>query len=212
VELTEAIASQGAVVYNIDVEFTVPQLPAIKRIACAVRFARATAVDYGGDPGRITLVGSSAGADAGAVAAMAGDDFDGDCVVTDTSALPDALIGFEGGYHRATTVINSAIDHTYLKDEDPELWEAINPYTHIGGNPDLQVRLVHGEDDDTNWYDIPPEVSIDFHQALVDAGYDAELILVEDASHNILYNKYLNPDAYALIIQQVMELARGSSQ
>ena len=212
VELTEAIASQGAVVYNIDVEFTIPQLPAIKRIACAVRFARATAADYGGDPGWITLVGNSAGADAGAVAALAGDDFDGDCVVTDTSALPDALIGFEGAYHRATTVINSAIDHTYLKDEDPELWEAINPYSHIGGNPDLQIRLVHGDDDDTNWSDIPPEVSIDFHQALADAGYDVEFTILEGASHSALTSKYLNPDAFELTVQQVMELARSSSQ
>ncbi len=82
----EAIASQGAVVYNIGVPFTVPWGAGIECIACAVRFPRATAADYGGDPGRTTLVGNSAGAATGAVVALAGDDFDGDCVVRDASA------------------------------------------------------------------------------------------------------------------------------
>jgi acetyl esterase/lipase len=210
--LAEAIASQGAVVYNIDTMFTFPWSSIIERIACAVRFARATAADYGGDPGRITLVGSSAGAATGAVVALAGDDFEGDCVVTDASALPDALVAFEGPYDYATTAYHYSHDHTILKDQDPELWEAINPYSHIGRNPDLQVRLVHGDDIDLTVYDTLPQVSIEFRQALADAGYDVELIVVEGASHETLHNKYLNPDGFALTVQQVMELARSSSQ
>ncbi len=209
-DLSEAIASQGAVVYNINVNYTFPHLIGIERIACAVRYARATAADYGGDPSRITLVGNSAGAATGAVVALAGDDFEGDCVVTEGSALLDALIAFEGPYEYTTTVGLARYDHTHLKDEDPELWRAINPYSHIGRNPDLQVRLIHGEDVDIYWYDLPPEVSIEFHQALTDAGYDVELSVVEGASHIDLTQS--DSDAFALTVYQVMELARSSSQ
>jgi pimeloyl-ACP methyl ester carboxylesterase len=206
-----AIASQGAVVYNIDAMFALP-FPevGIEHIACAVRFARATASDYGGDPGRITLVGNSLGATSGAVVALAGDYFKGDCVVTDESALLDALVGYEGPYDYATTVYSQAMDFTNLKDEDPELWEAINPYSHIRRNPDLQVRLVHGDDIDATGYDVPLEVSIEFHQALADAGYDVELIVVEGAGHNTLLSQY--SDAFTLVVEQVMEVARSSSQ
>lgn len=48
--------------------------------ACALRFARAKAADYGGDPARVIVVGYSGGGTAGAVMALAGDDFDGDCL------------------------------------------------------------------------------------------------------------------------------------
>ena len=156
-------------------------------------------------------MGSSAGAATGAVAALAGDDFEGDCVVTDGSALPDALVAFEGPYDYATTVYRPpAPDHTILKDEDPELWEAINPYSHIGRNPDLQVRLVQGNDIDVAWYDVLPQVSVEFHQTLADAGYHVELIVVEGAHHTDLTSLY--SDDFALTVQQVMELARSSSE
>ncbi|NIN65728.1 MAG: carboxylesterase family protein [Anaerolineae bacterium] len=210
-DLSEAIASQGAVVYNIYVDFTVPFITGIERIGCAVRFARATAADYGGDPGRITLVGNSAGASTGAVVALAGDDFEGDCVVTEGSALLDALVAFEGPYDMAARAVGMGrFDHTYLIDEDPALLHAINPYSYIGRNRDLQTRLVHGDDVDVQWYDTPLEVSVEFHQALADAGYDVELIVVEGASHIALTKS--DSDAFALTVQQVMELARRSSR
>ena len=172
--LAKAIASEGAVVYNIDVAYSFPFITGVERIACAVRFARATAVDYGGDPSQIILVGYSAGAVTGAVVGLAGDDFEEGCAVTDASALPDAMVLFEGPYDY--TVKATCVDHTVLEDTDPEVWEAVNPYSHIGRNPDLQVRLLHGDDNDTACYDILPQASIDFHQALAEAGYDLSLI------------------------------------
>jgi acetyl esterase/lipase len=181
--LSEAIALEGAIVYNIDAYFTVPFITGIQRIACAARFARATAADYGGDPSRITLVGNSAGAYTGAVVALAGDDFEGDCVETEGSALLDALVGYEGTYDYSGSDNWPGFDHTYLKVEDPGMWHAIDPYSHIGRNPGLQVRLIHGDDNDRYWSDVPPERSIEFHQALVDAGYDVELIIVEGSPH-----------------------------
>lgn len=145
--LAKAIASEGAMVYNIDVAFSFPFITGVERIACAVRFARATAVDCGGDPSQIILVGNSAGAITGAVVGLAGDDFEEGCALTDASALPDALVLFEGPYDYPVKA--TCIDHTVLKDKDPEVWKAINPYSHIGRNPDLQVRLLHCDDNDT---------------------------------------------------------------
>jgi acetyl esterase/lipase len=61
-ELSRAIAGQGAVVFTLDWPAVSPSQPVQFRemeeaLACAVRFARASASDYGGDPARVTLAG-----------------------------------------------------------------------------------------------------------------------------------------------------------
>jgi hypothetical protein len=47
-------------------------------------------------------------------------------------------------------------------------------------------------------------------QALANAGYDVELHVVEGAVHSALIRP--DSDAFALMVKQVMEVARGSSQ
>jgi acetyl esterase/lipase len=200
--LAEAIAAEGTVVFNISTVFSVPPLDGIENISCAIRFARATAGDYGGDPSSITLVGYSSGAAKGSIVAMDGDAYQRDCVVTDGSALPDALVGYEGPFDYATHVYGS-FNVSRLEDEDPAMWRAVNPYSHIGGNSDLIIRLIHGRDDDTAWYDVPPEVSAEFHQALSDAGYDVELTYVEGATHGSLRP---GTEAFEVTVQQVLEV------
>jgi acetyl esterase/lipase len=203
--LAEAIASEGAVVLNIDVAMSFPFQTTIEEVACAVRFARAMASDYGGDETRITLIGNSAGASTGAIVAMAGDDFAGDCVVTEGSALVDALVGYEGPYDWGTQ--NSrAGNFVALREEDAELWESINPYSHIGGNPDLVVRLIHGDDTGTAWYEVPRQVSVEFHEALAEARYDAELTLLEGPHVGL---SVPSSEAFDVAVQQVMQVARG---
>lgn len=206
--LAEAIAVEGAVVYNISVQYTMPWTRPIEEIACAVRFARATAADYGGNPDAVTLLGIAPGATVSTVAALAGEDFVGECVVDDGSVLPDAVVGWEGLYDYATTFYVADIDHSYLEQEDPELWSAMNPYTHIGRNADLKVRLVHGVDEDTGAWDVRPQVSIDFHQALSDAGYDVTLTLLEGASVEDIHES--GSEAFETTVQQTLEVARDS--
>lgn len=199
--LAEAIASQGAAVFNVGVPTSPPFFETIGHLACAVRFARATAADHGGDPAWVTVVGNSLGAATGAVVALAGDEFEGDCVVNDLSGVPDALVGYEGPYDYATHDYQ-AVNLVPLREDDPELWQAVNPYSHIGGNTDLVVRLIHGEDVDDIWYEVPPDASREFHQALADAGYDVELTLLKGASHVDLHP---GTDAFEVTVQQVLE-------
>jgi acetyl esterase/lipase len=208
--ISKAIAEEGAVVYNTSVMFTVPWNLAIEQTACAVRFAHSTAADYGGDPGSITLLGLNPGAATSAVVAMAGDDFEGDCLKEDQSGLPNALVIIEGPYdYIAKGYDNEELDHSFLKDEDPELYEAINPYAHIGRNPELRVRLIHGQDEDEAWWQVRPQVSIDFHQALEEAGYDATLTLVEGAHHTDVTSGSRS-ELFQVVVEQTMEVANSS--
>ncbi|MHC4245083.1 MAG: hypothetical protein ACYSU4_21955, partial [Planctomycetota bacterium] len=93
---------------------------------CAIRFARARAPDYGGDPTQVVLVAFSMGARIGITAALAGDDLPVlwedfaakrggppsqiDCVESEASASVMAFVGIGGRYN--------SVD--YLKTADPE--------------------------------------------------------------------------------------------
>jgi acetyl esterase/lipase len=100
--LAEALAAAGALVLNadwagIDARARLPD--AYEEVACTVRFARARAATFGGDPGRVVLAVWSDGALAPAVVAVGGDTFDaGRCAYPDMSAQPDAIVGIAGFY------------------------------------------------------------------------------------------------------------------
>ena len=203
--LASALAAEGVLVYNVDVAMAVPFDETMAGIACAVRFAAATAADHGGDPGHLTLVGNSAGASAGLIVALAGDEVARDCVADDPVTL-DAVVGYEGPYDWATTVYGP-IDLPAVEATEPDLWAAADPYTHLGGNPDLVVRLLHGDDTGRAWYEIPRAVSVDMHGALVDAGYDAEITLIDGANHTAITGS--GTDAFDATVDRVLEVAGG---
>ena len=195
-------------VFNVGVAMRPPFLhEATEQVACAVRFAKATAADHGGDATEITVVGHSAGAVTGMVVALTGDDcYAQDCVVTDETAVLDVLVGYKGPYDW-TIHDYGEISPFPLGEEDPDKWEAINPYAHIGGNPDLVVRLTHRDDLNVAWYETPRGVSVDLNQVLLEAGYDAELTLLEGASHSALLSR--GSKAFDMAVQQVLQVAGG---
>ena len=117
-QLANALSLQGAVVFNVDVRQGSQPTDTYHDLACAVRFARATAALYGGDPARITLVGHSMGSQRGSTVALAGDDFKGGCLAKGEGA-PDACVGMSG-------------------------MPAPGTRSYIGLNPDLTFRYVGG--------------------------------------------------------------------
>jgi acetyl esterase/lipase len=194
--VSQAIAEQGAVVFTVDWPTWMADLAARENgkgfremsevLSCAIRFARATAPDYGGDPSQVTLVGHSYGADTGAWIALAGDNLDRsweefasirggpppqfECVVSGVSADVDAFVGIAGRYDFAGP----------LQERDPELWQIAGASAHLGQDLGLRVRLIHGERDDL----VRPEHAVQFNDALAEAGYDTSLTLW-DGKHQV---------------------------
>jgi hypothetical protein len=93
-----------------------------------------------------------------------------DCVESEASASVMAFVGIGGRYN--------SVD--YLKTADPELWEIVSPYAHIGRSPNQRISLILGERD-TN---VSSEIQADFNQLLLDAGYDSHLTLW-DGTHRV---------------------------
>lgn len=201
--VAEAVSSQGAVVYNTSWRSSGESSPreSAEDAACAVRFARATAQEYGGDPGRLVLMGHSAGGAVAMVIALAGDDFEGDCVVSGVSALPHAYVGVAASYDPEKTPGDARLP---LKEAHPKLYRALNPVMHLGENPELVVRIVHGQIDDIN----PAEAAMSFHQVLRDAGYEAEITVLDGIGHlSIIQTSF--PEAFSTTVDETMAAATG---
>ena len=187
--LAQALAASGAVVFNAPYRLALrgggyPMT--FEDAACAVRFARHFATEFGGDPGFVTLVGYSAGAHIGAVTALTGDSFRGDCVVESGSGLPDGFVGVAGPYN--TDLLDPLMGVFFGKDrvDDPDSWEDGNPHNHVGENPNLIIRLIHGELDVL----APVEFSIGLDADLTGAGYDVELTVVKDGTHSSVVDPF----------------------
>ena len=180
--LASSLAAAGTIVFNAPYRLALRSggYPmTFEDAACAVRFARQHAPQFGGDPETITVVGYSAGAHIGAVTALAGDSFAGDCAVDTGSALPDAFVGVAGPYD--SDLLDPVLVVFFGTDraEDPAPWEDGNPYTHVGANPHLVVRLIQGELDLL----VPAGFAVEFNDALRTAGYDVELTIIEGGDH-----------------------------
>ena len=171
--------------------------------ACAVRFAREKAADYGGDPGWLTVYGDES---SGVESAFMGDDLrkawdevasnrggppaQTECLATEGSAHVDAFIGYGGNYHFYQNLVESA----------PDLWALTSPFGLIGRNPCLVVQLIHGGmDNPTNI-----QRAEELHEELVNAGYDANQMLLGEARWRIPAS---GPDREELV-QLILEEAR----
>lgn len=156
-----------------------------EELACAIRFARARAAEFGDDDPIVVLVGFSIQGGSAAHVALFGetleerwDEFETtggpprqvECEVTDGSTHVDGLIDMAGVNDAFVPIYDGNHGLTYQQEHDPELQQFLA--SAIGTNPDLVVRLIHGTNDGL----IPVEESIGFEAALADAGYDVQLI------------------------------------
>jgi hypothetical protein len=172
--------------------------------ACAVRFARERAADYGGDAGRITVFGHES---SGLETALLGDDVQqvwdefasnrggpppqAECLAVEDSAYVDAYVGYYGDYDF----------YERLKESDPDLWKLTSFFGVIGRNQGVQVYLVQGGMANPSYI----ERSVLLHEALVDAGYDSTQMILGEAREAIPWS---GPDREELI-QLILDVARG---
>ncbi len=182
--IMQAIAEQGAVVFAVDwpdrAVDTDNSGRALREVAetllCAVRYARSRLAPDGGPPS-LTLFGFSAGASAGALVALAGDGLDrawDDLAVARGSPPPQVKCAAEGGSARVDAFLGVAGPYDLaasLQASDPQLWKVVSPYAHLSDNRALRVRLMHGTFDSR----VPIEQSLQFDEALRQAGYDSRL-------------------------------------
>lgn len=171
--------------------------------ACAVRFARERAAGFGGDPGYVTVFGHGGTA---LETALIGDDLQElweevaslrggplrqtECLAGGTSAHVDAFVEYGADFEIFEV----------LEELDPGLWELTSFFALIGRNPSLRVHIVRGEGDAPTYLDR----AIKYHQALVEAGYDARLTVLGSGGTTIPWS---GPDREGLI-QAILEMAR----
>lgn len=194
-EWAAAMVSEGAVVFAVTFEVGAPQTPQ-EHLNCAARYVRDVAGEYGGDPSHVTLLGSSSGAVFGMPVSLGIDALPPMCLASDDAAIPDALVGYEGYYGvgvDAPTDLEAGTD-----------W--IDPTTLVGQNPDLVVRLIHGNYEDVP-VDDPVSWSQEFAELLADEGYDVEFTIVEGAAHTGITSE--SSPAFDVIVETTLDVAGG---
>jgi acetyl esterase/lipase len=183
IELAEAIAQYGVVVF-VPTWQTLPwdKLPqGAEDAACAVRFARAHAVEYDANPSRVVGVGHSGGATIGALVALIGDTYAGDCLVEDGSGYLEAFVALEGPYYMPPFAQRMGANGVAPQ----EVWEELSPLLHARQKPAREgvefhifvgeyVRKSIREDTDA------------FYEALLETGYPATLTVLPGAPHDHL--------------------------
>ena len=209
----QAIAEQGVVV-------AVPSWRSLgpaggsEDTVCATAFVTERAADYGGDAESITLSGYSTGGFTAVVHALIGDDPPlpvTDCEVDPTIEPPQAVVGGGAPLFAAEWARAGLFDaNPQWNALTPEQIDAFDPYLALGRNPELEVRLVVGEDDVGGQPNVMlpiAESNRDYHAALVEAGYDAELTEVAGGHLEPITPGTESWDAY---VTTVVETARGA--
>ena len=178
-----ALAEQGVVVFTPEYQSYTPlpdQIPdqirtSVEDAACAVRFARAHGSEFGGDPRQIIVVGHSAGGAFGAAISLAGDQFYGDCLIHEGSAIPNIFIGLDGAYD-----INRYTREERLRLMPPDEWKVWSPYTYVDATPrlgNIPFYLFVGKETELL------QDAQAFRDALIDKGYSVTLTQFPGVDH-----------------------------
>jgi dienelactone hydrolase len=177
---------------------------ALEELACAIRFARARAADYGGDPGWVTVVGGRSVGES-LVQALVGDASEAwnqfaaarggplpqaECVASEASAEVDVYVAWA----------EAPTEMDFLKDLDPELWQLCSPQASFGQNMDLRVHFLRGAQDQR----VSLETITAFQQAMKAAGYDVTLTALAEGEDGPPWSG----PAFETLIQAILEAAR----
>jgi acetyl esterase/lipase len=162
-------------------------------VKAAIRWLRAHAGDYGYDPDRIAVMGSSAGGHLVAFLGTSGGvkDLEGDLGEEDTtSSRVQAVVDLFGPADFLTIAdAPSQIDHAApdapeakllggaIRDK-PDAARAVSPITHVTKD-DPPFLLIHGDADPT----VPFDQSVRLDKALKAAGVPSALLRIEKGGH-----------------------------
>ncbi|MEE9228410.1 MAG: alpha/beta hydrolase, partial [Acidimicrobiia bacterium] len=198
--LVDALTAEGVAVVIVNWTGD-PSLAAVEGVACAVRFVRVNADSYGVDPERIILIGHSGSASVAALIALGGDHFsDVACEAAGVSALPNAYLGLAGSYDPAN---HPADPRLPFLTSDPDLYAALNPVSYLGENPEIEIRLIHGDADEI----IPVVSAVSFEKVLRDAGYSVNLTVLEGSGHGLLVSGSVAE--FQVTIDEILAAAGG---
>lgn len=160
----------------------------------AVRWLRFHAAEYGYNPNAIGAWGHSAGGLLASLLATSGwvSELEGDGDYPDVSSAIQAACDECGAPHDMTYFARPEVHAKYAPvaenlrlylggpvAEKLELGRRVSPATYIS-SACPPVLLIHGDKDEI----VPVEETIEFHHALVRAGVDARLMVLEGAGHS----------------------------
>jgi acetyl esterase/lipase len=152
---------------------------AVEDVACAVNYA----AGHPESNGSVAVVGHSAGAHIGAIVALTGGDYPGDCPFTGPG-VPARFVGLAGPYDVTRIGPVLAVFFGESSEADPDTWSAGNPQELTDENPELDSLIMYGELDGL----IDDRFAFDFHDALQESGSSSLLELVEGARHNDMHD------------------------
>lgn len=183
-QLSAELAARGNVVFNTDWQFNQSSNSSGSNFqaACAVRFARQNAEQYGGDPDDVVVVGYSAGGVVAATVSLNGDSISGQCSNDETlAATPDGFIGLAGTYD-----VYGAEPPPGSEDEAAR-WQTFNPFEQLESADGLDALLIHGRADRI----VPIATSDDFSAALESNGAAVTTEYLDGADHFIVFDPWL---------------------
>jgi len=199
-EIALALAGRGFVVLNADWQLDPDHLLATGahyQAACLVRYARANAERLGGDPGRVIIVGYSAGGSLASLLAPNGDAVQGQGEQDESlSPVPDAFIGLAGGYEYLVLDSPEPGFGAHLFAVDSQRWAMLNPYEHLDAASDVDALLIHGDSDWT----VSPGSTERFGSALESRGADVTIHLIEETGHDLV-----SEPAVSLVVDHIAD-------
>jgi predicted esterase len=181
-------------------------------VACAIHFTRTRASELGSSDPVVVLSGFCGGGGIAAHVALFGaglearwDEFAAEggpprqveCEAADGSTHVDALVTAAGTYDVFVPTYDGKWGRAYQQERHPELWTYLS--SSVGLNPDLKIRLIHGETDEL----MPYENSVEFRAMLTDAGYDVPQILAFPWGHYMPFD---------LAIETIQEVIRPGTE
>ena len=168
---------------------------AVEDVETAIRWVKAHAAEYNGDPSRIALFGHSAGGHLVCLAAT----------LVDDSVRVQAIVGFAPvTNHEQDLPIRQGLSPSLqallnrpqeLTAESLGLLREISPLNHV--RPGLPpFLLLHGDADKT----VPIQQSLDFQARLRAAKVPCELMIIPGAAHGLLNWEQFSPNYKASMI------------